>query len=65
MSLKDEFLRIETYEEYESRRDDFHVLDWSDKENIEHLSQLFSIKPKGDNEDNVHVDYFYTAPRKG
>jgi hypothetical protein len=51
MSLKEEFLKIKTYEEYDKRRDEFKNLDFKDWEIIKHLS---NISPKS----NIDVDNF-------
>lgn len=41
MSLKDDFLKIKTYEEYDQKRELFKDLDYSDKEIFEHWGNLF------------------------
>lgn len=46
MSLKDDFLKIKTYEEYDVQREKFRELDFKDKEIKEHFCSLF---PKLDN----------------
>jgi hypothetical protein len=40
MSLKEEFLKIKTYEEYDKRRDEFEDLDIRDKEILNHLDDI-------------------------
>jgi hypothetical protein len=47
MSLREKFLKIKTYEEYDKRREEFKNLDFRDKEIIKHMS---NISPK------LHVD---------
>lgn len=46
MTLKDKFLSIKTYEEYEPIRREFDGLDFSDKEVREHFGELFYIPPE-------------------
>lgn len=58
MSLKEEFLKIITYEEYDKRRSEFKSLDWSDKENGEHLNSLFPKMTNSGYNDKIHVDVF-------
>lgn len=48
MTLKEEFLKITSYEEYDKIRNHFRNLDIQDKEVIEHLNQLY---PKFDSSD--------------
>ena len=52
MGLKDEFLKIETYEEFDRRREEFRDLKY-DKEIGEHLDKIF---PKAYAPKDKHVD---------
>ena len=56
MSLKDEFLKIETYEEFDRRREEFRELKY-DKEIGEHLDKIF---PKAYAPTDKHVDVVIT-----
>ena len=48
MSLKEEFMKITTYKEYDKRRDEFIDLDIRDMEVLNHLKELY---PQVDNSD--------------
>ena len=48
MSLNDEFLKINNYQECNERREEFKQLDLCDNEILKHLDELF---PKLDNSD--------------
>lgn len=48
MSLKEDFLNVQTYGEYNQRREEFRNLDIRDEEILNHLKELF---PKVDNSD--------------
>lgn len=48
MSLKEDFLNVQTYSEYNQRREEFRNLDIHDEEVLNHLKELF---PKVDNSD--------------
>lgn len=41
MSLKTEFMKITTYQEYDKRREEFRYLDVQDSEVRNHLQELF------------------------
>ena len=41
MSLKEEFMKITTYEEWDRRRDEFRGLDAGDMEIRKHLNELY------------------------
>ena len=58
MSLKDEFLKIETYEKFDRRREEFRELKY-DKEIGEHLDKIFpeAFAPK---DKHVDVAILYT-----
>jgi hypothetical protein len=51
MSLREEFLKIKTYGEYDKRRDEFRSLDFRDKELIRHLDDISPIS-------NIDIDNF-------
>ncbi len=48
MNIKEKFLEVKTYEEFDKRREEFRGIDVSDKEILDHLDSLF---PKVDNTD--------------
>ncbi len=56
MSLRDDFLRIKTYEEYDKKRELFKDLDYSDKEVFEHWGSLFPKLEKSGWEDGIIED---------
>ncbi len=47
MTLKETFLEIKTYEEFDKRREEFRQLDWSDAEIRQHVSDIFPRVPAG------------------
>ncbi len=63
MSLKEDFLMISTYEEYDRRRDEFITLDIQDKEIFDHWSKLFPTLDNNDF-DNGIITEVYKKPRK-
>ena len=60
MSLKDDFLKIKTYEEYDQKREAFKDLDYSDKEIFEHWGNLFPKLKKSGWEDGIIVEAYKT-----
>ena len=48
MSSKEDFLKVQSYQEYDQRREEFKNLDIRDKEILQHLNELY---PKVDNSD--------------
>ena len=48
MTKKEKFLLIKTYEEYDSRHEEFSDLDCTDSEVMKHFDEIF---PKLDNSD--------------
>ena len=58
MSLKDDFLKIKTYEEYDQKREAFKDLDYSDKEIFEHWGNLFPKLKKSGWEDGIIVEAY-------
>ena len=41
MSLKEEFMKITTYEEWDTRREEFKSLNFRDRDIIDHLDSLY------------------------
>uniref|UniRef100_UPI003FEE6370 hypothetical protein n=1 Tax=Roseburia sp. TaxID=2049040 RepID=UPI003FEE6370 len=64
MSLKDDFLKIKTYEEYDQKREVFKDLDYSDKEIFEHWGNLFPKLEKSGWEDGIIVEAYKDSPNK-
>ena len=58
MSAKEKFLQMNTYEEYEERRDELKGLK-PDKEVVEHLSKLFG------NVSDTTEELYKTPPSQG
>jgi hypothetical protein len=66
MSVKEEFLKIKTYEEYDKRRDEFRGMDIMDKEIIQHLNDLYPTLDNSDFENGIikEVYKYPGTPRK-
>lgn len=64
MGLKDDFLKIKTYEEYDQKRELFKDLDYSDKEIFEHWGSLFPKLKKNGWEDGIIVEVYKEPPNK-
>lgn len=62
MSLKDDFLKINTYEEYDKERNKFKSLNYQDDEIREHFVSLFPIL-NNDFEEGVMTE-LYKTPKK-
>ena len=45
MSLRDEFMKLKTYEEWDTRREEFKSLNFKDREIIDHLDSLYPKLP--------------------
>ena len=59
MSLKEEFMKITTYEEWDRRRDEFKGLDAGDMEVRKHLNELYPTADISGYEKGIVKDYFY------
>jgi len=44
MSLKEELMKITTYEEWDTRREEFKSLNFKDREIIDHLDSLWGCR---------------------
>lgn len=65
MSLKEEFLKIKTYEEYDKRRDEFEDLDIRDKEILNHLDDIYpTLENNGIDEDGIMIELYKYPPQK-
>ena len=64
MSLKEEFMKITTYEEWDKRRREFKGLDASDTEVRKHLNELYPTADISGYEKGIVKDYFYTIDEK-
>ena len=62
MCLKEEFLKIKTYEEYQKRKNEFRSLDIKDDEIRTHWSSLFS-KPNSSGFENGIIIEAYEKKR--
>ncbi len=62
--MKEEFLKLKTYEEFLERRKEFKNLKF-DKEIIEHMGKIFpKLKTNGINPDGTHEELYPTPPKK-
>lgn len=64
MNLKEEFLKIKTYKEYDVQRKKFKDLDYKDKEVRDHLLSLFSKLEKSGREGGIIVEAYKYPPQK-
>ena len=56
MSLKTEFMKTTTYQEYDKRRDEFSNLDILDPEIMNHLDELYPTLERRGNENGIIMD---------
>ena len=64
MSLKEEYMKITTYEERDKRRREFKGLDASDTEVRKHLNELYPTADISGYEKGIVKDYFYKIDEK-
>lgn len=64
MKLKEEFLKVETYEEYDAQREKYRSLDFNDKEVKGHFLSLFPKLEKSGCEDGIIVEAYKEPPEK-
>ena len=64
MSLKEEFMKITTYEEWDKRRHEFKGLDAGDTEVRKHLNELYPTADNSVYENGIVKDYFYKIDEK-
>lgn len=62
MSLKENFLKIKTYEEFDKKRELFKELDYKDKEILEHWGSLFPKSEKKGWEDGIIEEVYSYLP---
>ena len=59
MNVKERFLNIGSYEEFDKARDEYFDLDWDDVDIINHYMKLLGETNAFDSiEDGVMIDYF-------
>lgn len=63
MSSKEEFLKISTYQEYDSRREEFRHLDRHDAEIMKHLEELYPKVDNSDFENGIITEVYKKYPR--
>ena len=63
MNLKEEFMKITTYEEWDKRRYEFKALDMSDEEVRKHFGDLYPKLEHSGYENGVIVEA-YPKPKK-
>jgi len=65
MSLKEEFMKITTYEEWDRRRDEFRGLDAGDTEIRKHLNELYPRLQHSIYDSNGIFTEVYPKPKEG
>lgn len=65
MSLKDEFMKVKTYEEWDARREEFKGLNFKDWEIIDHLDSLHPTLPHSNGYEKGIFTEVYPKPREG
>ena len=65
MSLKEEFMKITTYEECYARREEFKSLNFRDRYIIDHLDSLYPKLPHSIGYENGIFTVVYPKPTEG
>ena len=65
MTLRDEFLKINTYKEYDGKREKFRPLDWKDPELRKHLNSLYPDLDKTGCENGIIAEVYKNPPGSG
>lgn len=63
MSVKEEFLKITSYEEFDKRRKEFSDLNIHDTEVSNHLKELFPIVDNSDFENGIITEVYERHPK--
>ena len=65
MSLKEEFMKITTYEEWNTRREEFKSLNFRDRDIIDHLDSLYPKLIHSIGFENGIFTEVYPKPKEG
>ena len=65
MSLRDEFMKLKTYEEWDTRREEFKRLNFKDREIIDHLDSLYPKLPHSIGYEKGIFTEVYPKPKEG
>ena len=65
MSLRDEFMKLKTYEEWNARREEFKSLNFRDREIIDHLDSLYPKLPHSIGYEQGIFTELYPKPKEG
>ena len=65
MSLKEEFMKITTYEEWDARREEFKSLNFRDRDIIDHLDSLYPKLIHSIGFENGIFTEVYPKPKEG
>lgn len=65
MSLRDEFMKLKTYEEWNARREEFKSLNFRDREIIDHLDSLYPKLPHSIGYEKGIFTELYPKPKEG
>lgn len=65
MSLKEEFMKITTYEEWDTRREEFKSLNFRDRDIIDHLDSLYPKLIHSIGFENGIFTEVYPKPKEG
>ena len=65
MSLKEEFMKITTYEEGDARREEFKSLNFRDRDIIDHLDSLYPKLPHSIGYEKGIFTEVYPKPKEG
>ena len=65
MSLKEEFMKITTYEEWDTRREEFKSLNFRDRDIIDHLDSLYPKLPHSIGYEKGIFTEVYPKPKEG
>ena len=65
MSLKEEFMKITTYEEWDARREEFKSLNFRDRDIIDHLDSLYPKLPHSIGYEKGIFTEVYPKPKEG
>ncbi len=65
MSLRDEFMKLKTYEEWDTRREEFKRLNFKDREIIDHLDSLYPKLPHSIEYEKGIFTEVYPKPKEG
>lgn len=62
MTLKEKFLAVKDYAEFDKRREEFRYIDMSDQEIRDHVGTLFRTSNSNAYQEGIFEDVFYKEP---